>query len=94
MMREPTMRELMSAINHNADLLEQHLMEGVYVHHQEEPSKIWTVTHSLGSLRPLIETYDSHGNRIGHSVNRATQTFNFTEIVFEIPVSGIAVFRF
>jgi hypothetical protein len=88
------MQELISAINHNADLLEQHLREGVYVHRQKEPSKVWTVTHSLGSLRPLIETYDSHGNRIGHSVNRVTQTFQFTEIVFEIPVSGIAIFRF
>ena len=88
------MQELISAINHNADLLEQHLTEGVYVHHQNEPSMIWSVTHSLGSLRPLIETYDSHGNRIGHSVNRVTQTLNFTEIVFEIPVSGIAIVRF
>ena len=93
-MSEQTMQELISAINHNADLLEQHLTEGVYVHHQNEPSKVWSVTHSLGSLRPLIETYDSYGNRIGHSVNRATQTFQFTEIVFEIPVSGIAIVRF
>jgi hypothetical protein len=93
-MNEPSMKELISAINHNADLLEQHLSEGVYVHHQDAASKLWSITHSLGSLRPLIETYDSHGNRIGHSVNRATQTFHFTEIVFEIPVSGIAVFRF
>jgi hypothetical protein len=38
-MSEPAMQELISAINHNADLLEQHLTEGVYVHHQNEPSK-------------------------------------------------------
>jgi hypothetical protein len=93
-MSESMIQELVSAINHNANLLEQHLTEGVYVHHQDEPSKIWTVTHSLGSLHPLIETYDSYGNHIGHSVNRVTQTFSFTEIVFEIPVSGIAIVRF
>jgi hypothetical protein len=93
-MSEITFQELIDAINHNADLLEQHLAEGVYVHRQDEASKVWAVTHSLGSLRPLIETYDSQGNRIGHSVNRVTQTFNFTEITFAIPVSGIAIFRF
>jgi hypothetical protein len=93
-MNEPTLQQLISAINHNADLLEQHLNEGVFVHNQKTPSKIWSVTHSLGSLRPLIETYDSNGNRIGHAVNRESQTLNFTEIVFVIPISGIAIFRF
>jgi hypothetical protein len=93
-MSELTLQQVISAINHNADLLEQHLTEGVYVHRQETPSKNWAVTHSLGSLRPLIETYDSNGNRIGHAVNRESQTLNFTAIVFTIPVSGVAIFRF
>jgi hypothetical protein len=93
-MSELTFKQIIDAVNHNADLLEQHLAEGVYVHRQDEPAQVWVVTHSLGSLRPLIETFDSNGNRIGHAVNRESQTFNFTEIVFAIPVSGIAIFRF
>ena len=93
-MTEPGLQQLAEAINHNADLLEKHLGEGVYVHKQTTPSKTWTVTHSLGSLRPLIETYDSNGNRIGHAVNRQTQTFNYCEVVFVVSVSGIAIIRF
>jgi hypothetical protein len=93
-MTEPTVKQLAEAINHNADLLEQHLGDGVFVHRQQTPSKIWKVEHKLGSLRPLIETYDSGGNKIGHAVNRETQTFNFTEIVFVVPVSGTAIIRF
>ena len=93
-MTEPTNQQLIEAINHNADLLERHLGEGVFVHRQTTPSKTWAVTHSLGSLRPLIETYDSNGNRIGHTVNRKSQTFNYSEIVFNVPVSGTAILRF
>ena len=93
-MTEPGLQQLAEAINHNADLLEKHLGEGVYVHKQTTPSKTWTVTHSLGSLRPLIETYDSGGNKIGHAVNRQTQTFDYCEIVFSIFVSGTAIIRF
>ncbi len=88
------MQDIIAAVNHNADLLEQHLTEGVFVHKQEEPSKIWQVTHHLGSLRPLIETYDSHGNRIGHAVNRKSQTYDECEIVFIVPMSGTAILRF
>jgi len=93
-MTEPTVKQLAGAINHNANLLEKHLGEGVYVHKQPTPSKTWPVTHSLGSLRPLIETYDSNGNRIGHAVNRESQTFDYCAIVFAIPVSGTAILRF
>ena len=93
-MSEPTNRQLIDAINHNADLLEKHLGEGVYIHRQSSPSKTWSVTHSLGSLRPLIETYDSTGNRIGHAVNRQSQTLNSCEIVFVVPMSGTAILRF
>ena len=93
-MSEPTNKQLIDAINHNAGLLEKHLGEGVYVHKQTSPSKTWKVTHSLGSLRPLIETYDSGGNLIGHAVNRQTQTFNYCDIVFVVPVSGTAILRF
>lgn len=93
-MSETTVKQIIEAINHNADLLEQHLGEGVCVHRQNEPSKRWSVTHKLGSLRPLIETYDSKGNRIGHGVNRVTQTLHYVEIVFAIPMSGTAILRF
>ena len=93
-MSEPTIKQLADTINHNADLLEKHLGEGVYVHSQTVPSKTWSVTHSLGSLRPLIETYDSSGNRIGHAVNRQSQTFDYCAIVFAIPMSGTAIIRF
>ena len=93
-MSEPTNKQLADAINHNADLLERHLGEGVFIHRQTTPSTTWMVTHSLGSLRPLIETYDSNGNRIGHSVNRESQTFTDCEIIFVIPVSGTAILRF
>jgi len=93
-MSEPTLSKLAEAINHNADLLEKHLGEGVYVHRQETPSAAWKITHSLGSLRPLIETYDMTGNRIGHSVNRKSQTFHYCEVVFAIPMSGVAIIRF
>ena len=93
-MSEPTNRQLIDAINHNADLLEKHLSEGVYVHKQASPSTTWSVTHSLGSLRPLIETYDSGGNKIGHGVNRQSQTLAYCEIVFVVPVSGTAILRF
>ena len=93
-MAEPTTKQLIDAINHNADLLEKHLGEGVYVHRQNTPSKVWAVQHSLGSLRPLIETYDSAGNRIGHGVNRENQTFDSCEITFEVPISGTAILRF
>jgi hypothetical protein len=86
--------QIISVINHNADLLEHHLTSGEYVHRQEHPSRVWSVTHSLGSLRPLIDTYDSNGNRIGHAIKRETQTLNFTEILFAIPISGIAIFRY
>ncbi len=91
---EPRAASLIAAINHNADLLEKHLTEGVFVHEQQEPSKTWAVTHHLGSLRPLIECYDSSGNRIGHAVNRATQTLSFCEIFFAVPMSGVAILRF
>ena len=84
---------LAGAINHNADLLEQHLAGGVHVHKQETPSTTWAVRHSLGSLRPLIETYDATGNKIGHAVNRDTQTFEFCEVTFTIPMSGVAILR-
>ncbi len=87
-------REIIDAVNHNADLLEQHLQEGVFVHEQQEPSKTWAVTHHLGSLRPLIECYDSNGNCIGHAVNRVTQTLSFCEIFFAVPMSGVAILRF
>jgi len=94
LMSEPTNRQLADAINHNAGLLETHLGEGVYVHHQVQPSPTWEVTHSLGSLRPLIETYDSNGHRIGHAVNRKSQTFDYCEIVFAVPLAGAAILRF
>jgi hypothetical protein len=93
-MSEPTLQKIIDAINQNASLLEQHLTDGVYVHEQPTPSTTWQATHSLGSLRPLIETYDTNGNRIGHAVNRQTQTLNYTEIIFAIPMSGLAIFRF
>ncbi len=93
-MTDPTNKQLAETINHNADLLEKHLGEGVYVHRQNEPSKVWAVHHKLGSLRPLIETYDSGGNRIGHAVNRETQTFQYSEVVFAVPMSGTAIIRF
>ncbi|MDR1493060.1 MAG: hypothetical protein LBT05_10105 [Planctomycetaceae bacterium] len=89
-----TIQQLVSALNHNADLLERRLEEGIYLHHQREPSETWAITHSLGSLRPLIETYDVAGRRIGHSVNRETQTFDFAEIAFAIPIAGTAILRF
>ncbi len=44
------MQDIIAAVNHNADLLEKHLREGVFVHEQQEPSKTWAVTHHLGSL--------------------------------------------
>jgi hypothetical protein len=93
-MSDSTKKQIADAINHNADLLEKHLGDGVFVHSQPTPSKTWKVTHSLGSLRPLIETYDSGGNRIGHGVNRESQTFDYCEIVFAVPLSGTAIFRF
>jgi len=93
-MSEPTNQQLIEAINHNADLLERHLGEGVFVHRQTTPSTTWAINHSLGSLRPLIETYDSNGNLIGHAVNRKSQTFDYSEIVFVVPVAGTAIFRF
>ena len=93
-MTQLTIQYLVGAINHNADLLQKHLSEGVYVHRQTEPNSVWSVKHNLGSLRPLIETYDSTGNRIGHGVNRQTQTLAFCEIVFAIPVAGTAIIRF
>ncbi len=93
-MSEPTSKQLAEAINRNADLLQKHLGEGVYVHRQDIPSKVWAVHHKLGSLRPLIETYDSGGNLIGHAVNHQTQTFEFSEVTFAIPMSGVAILRF
>lgn len=93
-MPESTIQNIIDAVNRNADLLETHLGEGVYVHRQSEPSKVWAVSHKLGSLRPLIETYDSTGHLIGHGVNRESQTFEFCEIVFALPVSGVAILRF
>ena len=93
-MSEPTIKQLADAINHNADLLEKHLGEGVFVHKQTSPSKTWKIAHSLGSLRPLIETYDSTGNKIGHGANRQTQTFDYCEVVFMVPMSGTAILRF
>ena len=93
-MSDSTVQNLIDAINHNADLLEKHLAEGVYVHRQSEPSKVWAVHHRLGSLRPLIETYDMAGNLIGHGVNRENQSFDYAEILFAIPMSGVAILRF
>jgi len=93
-MTEITTQQLADAINHNANLLEKHLGEGVFVHRQTTASKSWKVDHKLGSLRPLIETYDSAGNKIGHGVNRQTQTFEYCEIVFLVPMSGSAIIRF
>jgi hypothetical protein len=88
------MQELAGVVNHNAGLLEKFLDEGFYVHRQVEPSISWPIHHDLGSFRPLIETYDSNGNRIGHAVNRQTQTHCYSEILFAIPMSGTAILRF
>ena len=93
-MSETVIQNLIDAVNHNADLLERHLGEGVHVHRQTEPSKVWAVHHKLGSLRPLIETYDMTGNKIGHGVNRENQSFSYAEILFVIPMSGVAILRF
>jgi hypothetical protein len=93
-MNESLLKQIIDAVNHNAELLERHLAGGIYVHRQHEPAKVWVVEHLLGSLRPQIETYDSEGNRIGHGVNRRSQTFNVTEIVFAIPIAGFAILRF
>jgi len=93
-MNDSNFRILADTINHNAGLLERHLGEGVYVHKQETPSTSWAVKHGLGSRRPLIETYDTNGNQIGHGVNRNTQTFDECEIVFVIPMSGVAIVRY
>ena len=89
-----TAQSLVGVINHNADLLENHIQGSVYVHRQAEPATLWPVNHLLGSLRPLIETYDSTGHRIGHGVNRETQTHDFCEITFIVPISGTAILRF
>ena len=93
-MTDSNFRILADAINHNADLLERHLGEGVYVHRQETPSTTWAVKHNLSSRRPLIETYDTNGNQIGHGVNRETQTFGECTITFAIPMSGVAILRY
>jgi len=93
-MTDSNFRILADAINHNADLLERHLGEGVYVHRQETPSTTWAVKHNLSSRRPLIETYDTNGNQIGHGVNRETQTFDFCNITFAVAVAGTAIVRY
>ena len=93
-MSDSDFRILAGAINHNADILEKHLSGGVHVHKQETPSTSWAVKHFLGSRRPLIETYDATGNRIGHGVNRDTQTFDSCNITFAIPMSGVAILRY
>ena len=93
-MTQLTVQYPVGAINHNADLLQKHLDEDVYVHRQTEPNSVWSVKHSLGSLRPLIETYDSNGHRIGHNVNRESQTHNYCEVVFGVPISGTAILRY
>ena len=93
-MTDSNFQILAKAINHNADLLERHLSDGVHVHRQETPSTTWAVKHGLGSRRPLIETYDATGNQIGHGVNRDTQTFDYCAITFVIPVSGVAILRY
>jgi len=87
-------RNLAGAINHNADLLENHLTGGIYVHRQETPAASWPVKHGLGSRRPLIETYDTTGNKIGHNVRRDTQTFDSCEITFALPIAGVAIIRY
>ena len=94
MMNDSDFRILAGAINHNADLLENHLAGGVHVHRQETPSMSWLVKHYLGSRRPLIETYDTNGNHIGHGVNRDTQTFDSCEVTFVIPMAGVAIIRY
>ncbi|MGL6196679.1 MAG: hypothetical protein ACRC2T_17845 [Thermoguttaceae bacterium] len=93
-MSEPTLKKIAEVVNRNADILDRHLKDGVFVHKQTEPATVWPIMHKLGSLRPLIETYDDFGNRIGHAVNRQTQTFDYAEIVFAIPMSGVALIRF
>lgn len=93
-MNESLYRQLAETINHNADLLIQHLDEGNFVHRQDEESQSWEISHNLGSLRPLIETYDTDGNKIGHGVNRATQTLQYVELTFAVPMSGTAILRF
>jgi len=93
-MNDSEFRILADAINHNADLLVKLVGDGIYVHKQETPSTTWAVRHGLGSRRPLIETYDATGNKIGHGVNRDTQTFDECIITFAIPMSGIAIIRY
>jgi hypothetical protein len=93
-MTDKTLQNIIDAVNHNAELLEKHLGEGVYVHQQEEPSCVWRVNHKLGSLRPLIEVFDLNGNKIGHAVNSPTQTFEYCEITFAVPMNGTAILRF
>jgi len=93
-MNDSEFRILADAINHNADLLVKLVGDGIYVHKQETPSTTWAVKHDLGSRRPLIETYDATGNKIGHGVNRDTQTFEFCEIVFAIAMAGTAIVRY
>jgi hypothetical protein len=88
-----TNSQLARVINHNADLLDEHINKSVYVHRQTDPQAVWKVKHSLGSRRPLIETYDSGENRIGHGVNRKTQTHDTCDIVFALPMAGTAIIR-
>ncbi len=88
------LQNIIDAVNHNADILEKHCLEGICVHQQTSPSLVWPVKHCLGSLRPLIETYDSSGNKIGHGVNRQTQTLDFAELSFMVPIAGYAILRF
>ena len=35
-----------------------------------------------------------NGNRIGHSVDRETQTFDYCDVTFVVPMSGAAILRF
>ena len=93
-MTDTTLQNIINAVNHNAELLEKHLGEGVYVHRQNESSCVWKVNHKLGSLRPLIEVFDFNGNKIGHAVNRSTQTFEYCDITFAVPMNGTAILRF
>ncbi len=93
-MSDLTLQNIIDAVNHNADILEKHCLEGVCVHQQIKPAPIWTVHHGLGSRRPLIDVYDTNGNKVGHGVNRQSQTYDYCELTFVVPIAGYAILRY
>ena len=91
-MTEPTVQQLADAINHNADLLEKHFNEGVYVHNQTTAADVWNIQHNMGILYIKALFIDADGKEfVGVVYDYENSTVNMLRVLVGDPIAGRAI---